>query len=113
MSIARHHSEWLSLIEVSGPFLSMPVLTRVFPQGLDAHDPERHRMLRLAFDEWEANNEAGARTNPAIHAAWIKFVLTSVLNLPDSAILDHQAISQALQVSVPEHSEILRPNLVI
>jgi hypothetical protein len=36
MSIARHHAEWLSLVEVSGPFLSMPVLLRVFPQGLDA-----------------------------------------------------------------------------
>lgn len=26
MSIARHHNEWLSLLEVSGPFLSLPVL---------------------------------------------------------------------------------------
>lgn len=48
MSIARHHSEWLSLVEVSGPFLSMPVLMRVFPQGLEAHDAERFRLLRLA-----------------------------------------------------------------
>ncbi len=30
MSIAKHHAEWLSLMEISGPFLSMPVL-------LDAH----------------------------------------------------------------------------
>ena len=36
-SIARHHAEWLSLVEVSGPFLSMPVPLRVFPQGLDPH----------------------------------------------------------------------------
>ena len=33
MSIAKHHAEWLSLIEVSGPFLSLPVLTRA---GLSA-----------------------------------------------------------------------------
>lgn len=33
MSIARHHAEWLSLIEVSGPFLSLPVLLRVFPRA--------------------------------------------------------------------------------
>ena len=25
MSIANHYSEWLSLIEASGPFLSLPV----------------------------------------------------------------------------------------
>ncbi len=45
MSIARHHAEWLSLLEVSGPFLSMPVLLRVFPQGLDAHEPELSRFF--------------------------------------------------------------------
>ena len=37
-SIARHHNEWLSLLEISGPFLSLPVLLRVFPQGLEALD---------------------------------------------------------------------------
>ena len=26
--IARHHAEWLSLIDISGPFLSAGVLTR-------------------------------------------------------------------------------------
>jgi len=31
MSIARHHAEWLGLIEQAGPFLSLPVLLRVFP----------------------------------------------------------------------------------
>ena len=46
MSIARHHAAWLSLMEVSGPFLSLPVLMRAFPQGLDAHDPERLATLR-------------------------------------------------------------------
>ena len=40
MSIARHHAEWLPLVEVSGPFLSMPVLLEAFPQGLEAHDPK-------------------------------------------------------------------------
>jgi hypothetical protein len=34
MSSARQHNEWLQLIEISGAFLSMPVLERVFPQGL-------------------------------------------------------------------------------
>ena len=39
MSIARHHNEWLSLLDVSGPFLSMPVLLRAFPNGLNPHEP--------------------------------------------------------------------------
>ena len=28
MSVARHHAEWLSLVETSGPFLSMPEIGR-------------------------------------------------------------------------------------
>jgi hypothetical protein len=42
-SIARHHAEWLSLLEISGPFLSMPVLLRAFPQGLEADDLDLKR----------------------------------------------------------------------
>ena len=68
MSIARHHAEWLSLLETSGPFLSMPVLLEAFPQGLDAHDPEHHRMLRFGHGEWEDNQHQSAT-----HAAWPRF----------------------------------------
>jgi hypothetical protein len=113
MSTARHHAEWLSLVEVSGPFLSMPVLMRVFPQGLEAHDPERFRLLRLAYEEWEDNAQAGRRTNPAIHGQWIRFVLRTILQLPDDCIAEGQAIPQTLQVNVAEHGELLRPNIVI
>jgi hypothetical protein len=52
MSTARHHAEWLSLVEASGPFLSLPVLVKAFPNGLDAHDPEHLKLLRLAYEEW-------------------------------------------------------------
>ena len=38
MSIARHHAEWLSLVSVSGPFLSIPVLMEAFNAGLEPHD---------------------------------------------------------------------------
>jgi len=53
MSIARHHNEWLSLVPNSGPFLSLPVLAQALPQGLDAHDADHARRLRLAFGEWD------------------------------------------------------------
>ena len=57
MSIARHHAEWLSLVEVSGPFLSLSVLMQAFPQGLEAHEPEPIRNLRMAYEEWQINQE--------------------------------------------------------
>ena len=53
MSIARHHAEWLSLVPVSGQFLSLPVLMEAFPQRLYAHDAEHARLLRLAYEEWD------------------------------------------------------------
>jgi hypothetical protein len=112
MSTKHHHAEWLSLIEVSGPFLSMPLLERVFRQGLDAHDPEHFSHLRLAFDEWE-DNQSGHRPNPAIHKAWIDFVLKQTLGLPDEVLAEGQAVSQTLKATIAEHGEVLRPDAVV
>ncbi len=62
---AKQHAEWLSLLEISGPFLSLPVLTRVFPQGIDAFDAERARLLRDAYEEW-ADNVQGLAPDPLV-----------------------------------------------
>ena len=112
MSTARHHAEWLSLIEVSGPFLSMPVLMRVFPQGMIVHDPEIHRNLRQAHEEWEDSLES-RRPDRALHRAWVEFILKTVLEFKDEVIATGQAIQQTWQTEVREHDEILRPDLVI
>ena len=73
MLIARHHAEWLSLIEASGPFLSLQTLLEVFPQGLDAHDPERFRVLRQAYEEWLENH-----SDVGIHRTWGEWVLKEI-----------------------------------
>lgn len=107
-SSARQHAEWLSLIEVSGPFLSLGTLVGAFPQGLDAHDPEVARDLRRAHGEWE---DEGA-TDPAIHSAWIDFVLGRVLELPDEVRRRGQDVPATL--SAPHESgETLRPDELI
>lgn len=114
VSIARHHAEWLSLVETSGPFLTMPVLLRAFPQGLERveDESERLRNLRLAYDEWEESHE-GRRPDPAIHNAWVRFVLTEVLELPGDMLLDGQSIPTVLLVPVVEHGELLAPDLAV
>jgi hypothetical protein len=112
MSVTRHHAEWLSLLEVSGPFLSMPVLLKVFPQGLDAHDPEMSRALRFASEEWD-DNQTGKHPNPVTHSQFIRFVLTDVLKVPEETIREGQTIPQTLKTYVPEQGEILRPDLAI
>lgn len=112
MSIARHHAEWLSLVEVSGPFLSLPVLLQVFPNGLEAHEPEQMRLLRLAHEEWE-DNQKSLQPETAIHRAWVEFVLQETLGLPGEVLLSGQAIPTRLQVKIAEHQETLRPDWVV
>ena len=60
------------LVESSGPFLSMPVLLRIFPQGLDPRDSAKAGKIREAYEDWL---DRGAAT-PRVHFAWIRHVLT-------------------------------------
>ena len=132
MSIARHHAEWLSLVPVSGPFLSLPVLMEAFNAGLDPHDPEHSRLLRQRYDDWLAalgggNGGKPPRTPAKIgsqggdapqdrrwsHHEWIKFVLSRTLDLDEQVLAEGQAIPQSLQVEVPEHHELLRPTFAV
>ena len=114
MSIARQHAEWMSLIEVSGPFLSMPVLLSVFPQGLekDEQEAELRRTLRMAYDEW-ADNQAGVHPEPAIHREWLRFVLANVLEMSQGALAEGQALPSGLRAYMPEHGETLLPDMAL
>ena len=113
MSIAKFHAEWLSLIEISGPFLSLPVLKKVFPQGLDAHDSDHFRMLRQVHEEWD-DNQQGLKPDPAIHTQWIKWVLRNTLEL-EEVLVEGQDIPQTLKAEIeePQHRETLRPDMVV
>lgn len=112
MSTARHHAEWLSLVEASGPFLSLPVLLKVFAAGLDAHDPEHLKLVRSAHEEWQ-DNQFGLRPERAIHWAWVEFVLKRSLELPDEVLQTGQQIPSGLLVTVAEHNETLQPDWVV
>jgi hypothetical protein len=108
MSITRHHADWLSLVEVSGPFVSLPVLMRAFPQGLEPRDPAQAKMLRAAYDEWHDNPSA-----PGKQRAWVMHVLTSVLGYPENQITEGQTLPAGLEGSMPEVGEILRPDFAL
>ena len=120
MPTSRHHTEWLSLIEVSGPFLSVPVLDRVFPQGLDPHDPDHVRVLKLAFEEWEDDRDSD-RPRPAIHREWIRFVIRQTLGFSkdandtfdESALAEDQSVPATIRATISEHGETLRPDFVV
>ena len=108
MSVSRHHADWLSLVESSGPFLSLPVLLRSFPQGLDPRDPEQAKQLRLAYEEWQENPNLGAKQR-----AWIMHVLTQVLLHPKELLAEGQTLPPGLMATMAEYGEILRPELAL
>lgn len=109
---ASQHAEWLSLIEASGPFLSLKVLLEAFPQGLEPHDPEHLRRLRLAFDEWQASQES-YQPNLAIHRAWVEFVLKETLEFTDEVLVSGQKIPENIKAYFAEHGETLRPDWML
>jgi len=108
MSITRHHAEWLSLVEASGPFLNMEVLLEVFPQGLEGHDAERFGLLKQAYSEWQEEN-----ADTAIHRAWVEWVLQRVLQFPETVLWEGQRVPEGLKVALPEYRETLRPDWVL
>lgn len=107
-TVARHHADWLSLVEVSGPFVSLPVLLRVFPQGLDARDPAQAKALREAYEEWQDNPAA-----PGKQRAWLLHVCTALLTYPLNQISEGQTLPVGLEARMPEMGETLRPDFAL
>jgi len=113
-SSALQHATWLSLIEISGPFLSTPILEQYFPHGLDLKENESEVRTRasLAYEEW-ADNQGGNQPEAALHHQWLRFVLEEVLEIAPQAILEGQEIPAQLACTMPEYHETLRPLLVL
>ena len=81
------HAEWLSLVEVSGPFLAVAVLDRVFPQGLEAIYPESKRRIRSAYEEWCDAVSEDDKDLQALHKEWVHLVIFDFLEIPDKVLL--------------------------
>jgi len=99
---ARLHRDWLAMVEVTGPFLSLPVLRRTWP-ALDAVEPEERDALRRAHGEWRADPTAGRR-------GWVEHLLRDLLDWRDQLRFDGL---DALAVAVPEHDETIAPSFAL
>lgn len=108
MASASHHAEWLQLVPHTGPFLTLPVLQRVFPQQLEALETGLRGRTRDALDDWREQPR-----NPAVHRAWILHVLKTVLHHTDEVFVEGQSIPAGLEARQPEHGEVLRPDFVL
>ena len=117
MSIRDVHHDWLSLIEISGPFLAVPVLKEAFPQGLEELDAAKHKRLRQAYDEWREALEADDPHIADLHAAWIAEVLSRGLELDEDGRGDVLKRGDwcvtHLDVALPEHGVSLSPDFAV
>lgn len=108
-----NNHDWLNLVEVSGPFIAVPVLREVLPQGLEALTSGRPQRLRAAYDEWRDAVDADDADLPAIHSAWIDEVLQSALDVDDQVLRRAATLPERLKASLPEHGVIIVPDLAI
>jgi hypothetical protein len=101
---AQQHREWLSLVEVTGPFLSLPVLRDVWPD-LDAVDRPTRERLRREHTDWQADP-----TYPEVRDPWITYVLRDLLGWGE--LLRAKGLD-GLAVEVAEHESTLVPTYVL
>ena len=117
MSLDQLHNEWLSLIEISGPFLAVPVLKEVFPQGLEELEGIKRKRLRQAYDEWREAWETDDPQFPDLHRAWIKEVLARGLELDEDGrgdvLRSGDRLPESLHVVLPEHGVTVTPDMAV
>jgi hypothetical protein len=106
---AKH--EWLNLLEVSGPFLAVPVLREVFPQGLEELDASHAKRLRSAYEEWRDAVDGDDADRDKLHTAWIDEVLRTALEADDSLLKPGKHVPASV-VALPEHDTTITPDLV-
>ncbi|WP_405417728.1 Eco57I restriction-modification methylase domain-containing protein [Streptomyces microflavus] len=103
------HQEWLDLTEVSGPFLTMPVLLQAWPQ-LDALDKDQRTRLRARHADWQADTTAG-------RDEWTAYILRSLLEWGDALALrqgqDEDLALDRLTLDVPEHGARVRADIAL
>lgn len=116
MSYENHH-DWLSLIEISGPFLAVPVLKEAFPQGLEELNASKRKRLRQAYEEWREALELEDAQFAELHVAWIDEVLSRGLELDEDSkgdVLKRADWCAAnFKASLPEHCVTLSPDLAV
>ncbi len=110
MKTMSQHTEWLSMIEVSGPFLAVSVLEKIFPQGLESLETYRKKRIRSAYEEWRDAVEDDDPQLSELHRAWIGLVLEELLEYEDSVL---EAASDEFTYKSPDGDGQLEPDFVL
>lgn len=96
-SASELHRRWLQLVDTDGPFLSVPVLKRVWPQGMPALDADDHAELMAAkpsfekaWEQWHWHRDEQdpdpkmVATYAAARDPWIALIVRQVVGWEDA-----------------------------
>lgn len=103
-TVASVHNDWLTLVEPVGAFLTIPVLKRVFPNGIAPVDRDVRADVRQRLEE--LTSDVAART------AWLQWILRDLLSL-GPRLREASAIPAGHSHTVSERHTTLRPDFVI
>lgn len=99
---ARLRHSWLELVQQSGPFLSLPVVDRVFPDGLPAVPASERATVRAAVAQMLADDGASRRSV-------IELILAGALDWRDHLRRGHE-LPDVLAEPVPDYGVMMRPD---
>jgi len=100
---ARRRHSWLELVQTSGPFLTLPVVNRVWPNGLPEIAREPRRMVRAAVT-------TALETRGATRYDAVRTVLCQGLDWGEHLYWGSE-LPAALGEPVSEHNIVLTPDL--
>ncbi|HIU17831.1 MAG TPA: hypothetical protein IAB01_05185 [Candidatus Avidesulfovibrio excrementigallinarum] len=107
-SSLNEHLEWLSLLDVSGPFLTLPVLLERLPDGLDPLETTAVGRLRAALAARDAD-----RRSPAACREFVRFVLSELLEYDTDVLVEAEGQPDVPCLRLPEMGVELRPDLLL
>ena len=109
--------EWLSLIDISGPFLAPPVLDVAFPQGLDGLDGSKKTTIRQDYEEWVEAIDEDDDQSLLIHGEWIHRVLKEILEWDEDGSGENLKATgpsiESLHYENPDHGIAVKPDWVL
>ena len=103
-AVAYRHADWLSLVEPTGSFVTIPVLNRTFPAGVERIDPATRATFR--------DNLPEDFSDPAAATQWIEWVLGDLLGW-GKRLRSGPQVPETLTHVVGEHNTVLRPDYTL
>lgn len=113
MNVSEKHAEWISLIEVAGPFMAVAVLEDAFPQGLDKVDTPMRQRIRAAYDEWRDAVDEEDPQLEALHREWVRLVLEGLLEYDSSLLKFGGNLPDTLQLHDTQSDVTFRPDFAV